>query len=144
MTSPSALIDSNILVYVFDAAHPREREICRKLMEECWRGRSRYAVSAQNLSEFYVAVTQKFENPLPREVAREFVELIVGFEGWTVLPVVAETVSRAIRIKDDYKIHYWDALLAAAMEQGGLRRILTENVSDFERVPWLEVENPLV
>ena len=138
-----ALIDTNLLIYIFDAANPRKRGICRKIAEDCFRGRSRYSVSVQNLSEFFVGVTEKVQNPVPGEVARSFVELIVEFDGWEVIPIDGRTVERAIEIRRDYSIHYWDALLASAMEGTGQRKILTENEGDFRRIPWLEVENPL-
>jgi predicted nucleic acid-binding protein len=143
MADASALIDSNLLVYVFDAVNPEKREICKGLVENCWRGRVRYAVSVQNLSEFYVAVTEKVEKPIPEEVAQSFVELIVQFDGWKVIPVNGGTVERAIGIGREYSVHYWDAMIAAAMEESGQRKILTENVDDFRKIPWIEVENPL-
>jgi len=144
MCDVPALVDSNLLVYVFDRGSPRKREVCRKLVEDCWMGRTRYAVSVQNLSEFYVTVTEKVQNPIPGEVAQDFVELIVEFDGWRVLTLDGETVRRAIRIKAEYGAHYWDALIAAVMDQNGLRRLLTEDEEDFKKIPWLEVENPLM
>lgn len=143
MNDASALIDSNLLVYVFDAANPEKRDVCKRIVEDCWRGRVRHAVSVQNLSEFYVAVTEGVQKPIPEKVARTFVELIVKFDGWRVLPLKGGTVERAMTICREYRVHYWDALIAATMEENGQRKILTENEDDFAAIPWIEVENPL-
>jgi hypothetical protein len=36
-------------------------EICKGLIDECWRLRKKYSISIQNLSEFYVVITKKKE-----------------------------------------------------------------------------------
>lgn len=56
MNDELALIDSNLLSYVFDRSEPEKRRICKELVADCWKGKRKYAVSVQNLSEFYVVV----------------------------------------------------------------------------------------
>jgi predicted nucleic acid-binding protein len=137
------LLDSNILAYVFDDSHPGKRDVCRHLVRRCWRGEAEYAVSVQNFSEFYVIVTEKVEKPIPREVAAEFVSLVIDFDGWRVVSIHGSTVARATEITGEHGVPYWDALIAAAMEENGIRRILTENEADFGPVPGVEVRNPI-
>jgi predicted nucleic acid-binding protein len=62
MNNDLALMDSNLLSYVFDKSEPKKRRICGELVADCWKGKREYAVSVQNLSEFYVVVTGKIEN----------------------------------------------------------------------------------
>ena len=85
-----------------------------------------------------MAVTERVENPIPKEVAKKFVDLVVEFEGWRVINFDGRTVSSAIRISIECGIPYWDALIAATMEENGIRCIYTED-EDFEKIPWLEV-----
>lgn len=136
-------MDSNLLTYVFDKTEPEKRKKCRNLIENCWKRREKYAVSVQNLSEFYVTVTEKVENPIPEEVAEKFVTLINEFDGWKVMDLDGQSVIRAIRINREHGAHYWDSQIAAVMERNEIKKILTENEEDFEGIPGIEVENPL-
>jgi len=141
MSDELSLIDSNLLGYVFDESEPEKKRICKDLTAECWKGNKKYALSVQNLSEFYVVVTKKIEHPIPENVAKRFIELIIGFQGWHVLNISAHTVASAIDICTKYDIHYWDALLTATMRENEVFGIYTED-SDFDKIPWLKVVNP--
>ncbi|NJD77953.1 MAG: PIN domain-containing protein [Candidatus Methanoperedens sp.] len=141
MNDELSLIDSNLLSYIFDESEPEKRKICKELASECWQGKCKYAVSVQNISEFYVVVTKKIQHPLPENVAKKFVELIMGFQGWSVLNIDARAIKSAIDISIKYNIHYWDALLAATMRENKVFCIHTED-GGFNKIPWLKVLNP--
>jgi len=142
MSDELSLIDSNLLSYVFDESEPQKRKICKNLTAECWKGKRKYAVSVQNLSEFYVVVTKKIQHPIPPKVAKRFIELIIDFQGWLILDINANVVKSAIEISNKYGIHYWDAMLAATMKENKVFCIYTED-GDFDKIPWLKVVNPL-
>lgn len=141
MNDELSLLDSNLLSYVFDESQPEKKRICKDLTAQCWKGKQKYAVSVQNLSEFYIVVTKKIQYPIPEKAAKRFIELIIDFQGWHVLNVNANTVTSAIDICSKYDIHYWDALLAATMRENKVFSIYTED-GDFEKIPWLTVVNP--
>lgn len=46
----------------------------------------------------------------------------------------ADTLLRAIDITFEYRIHLWDALIAACMKENDVVEIVTENKVDFERI----------
>lgn len=142
MRGELALIDSNLLSYVFDDSEPEKRRICAEMVAECWKRKRDFAVSVQNLSEFYVVVTEKIENPIPANLAKRFIELIIEFQGWHVLNYNENTIKSAIDISTEYSIHYWDALLAATMRENNVFCIHTENENDFKKIPWIKVLNP--
>lgn len=141
--SADSLIDTNILVYAYDTTEREKHLKCRNLVEECWRGKERYAVSLQNLSEFYVVLTNKVERPVSVETARERIGRIINFTNWIKINPGINTVLHAIDIAKEYNIHYFDALLAATMKEHEITKIHTENEADFKKIPWLEVVNPL-
>lgn len=141
MSDELSLIDSNLLSYVFDESEPEKKKICKDLIAQCWKGKRKYAVSVQNLSEFYVIVTKKIQYPMPEKVAKRFIELIIDFQGWNVLNINARTVASAIDICIKYDIHYRDALLVATMRENRVFSIYTED-GDFKKIPWLKVVNP--
>ncbi|MCX9084024.1 MAG: PIN domain-containing protein [Candidatus Methanoperedens sp.] len=137
------LIDTNILVYSFDASEPDKQMICASLIKKCWMREVSYAISLQNLSEFYVTVTRKIESPLPAEIAKKIISDIINFNSWKVIKFDDKTIMTGINICMKYNIHYWDALLCATMKHNGITNIITENIKDFVKVPWIEVVNPM-
>lgn len=143
MNDELALTDSNILTYVLDISEPVKSRICGELVADCWKKKRDFAVSTQNLSEFYVVVTKKISNPIPVRTARRYIDLIAEFRGWHVINYGASTIKSAIDISSEYGIHYWDALVAATMKENDIFCIYTENVKDFRKIPWLKTINPL-
>lgn len=143
MTAGPALIDTNILVYAFDADSGRKNFTAKELIGRSWRGKERYAVSTQNLAEFSVVVREKVAHPVPSDDVRQFLSLVMRSREWQVLGYTAKTIIRAHEIRDEYKLHFWDALLAATMEENTVRTIITED-AHFRNVPWITVQNPFL
>jgi predicted nucleic acid-binding protein len=143
MSDELALIDSNILSYVFDETETEKHKICNELVADCWKRKRDFSVSVQNLSEFYVVVTKKISNPIPAKIAKNFIELIIDFQGWHVITYDAQTIKSAIGISTKHGIHYRDALLAATMRENNVFSIYTENENDFKKIPWIKIINPI-
>lgn len=139
------LLDTNLLVYAYDTSKDdREKHrICKNLVAGCWNLDNELAISLQNLSEFYVTVTKKIENPIPAKDARDIIEDILSFKGWKKINYTENTILSAADTSSRYKIPYWDALLAATMRENNILCIYTENERDFKKIPWLEIANPL-
>ncbi|MBI5553225.1 MAG: PIN domain-containing protein [Candidatus Diapherotrites archaeon] len=139
MTGEPRLIDSNVLVYAHDAGEtekrPKAREIIQQsVMEDCGY------VSTQNMVEFYNAITKKIENPLQPEKARQILNDLN--EGFRIVQYGGKTILNAISVQMTYRIHFWDALIVATMEENDIQTIVTENEKDFKKVKWLKVINP--
>jgi predicted nucleic acid-binding protein len=141
MTESPALTDTNILVYAFDADSGRKHAVAKEMIGRSWRGKERYAVSIQNLAEFSVVVREKVAYPVPSEDVRQFLSLVMRSRDWQVLGYGAKTIIRAHEIRDEYHLHFWDALLAATMEENSVRTIITED-AHFRNIPWISVQNP--
>ncbi|MFA7303158.1 MAG: PIN domain-containing protein [Methanoregula sp.] len=141
MTGNPALIDTNLLVYAFDADSGDKQQAAQELLSRCWRHEMQFAVSTQNLAEFSAIVREKVSHPASGDEVRAFLYVITEFRDWTILTYGAETVIRAHEIRDNYSLHFWDALLVATMEENSIRTIYTED-KHFTRVPWLKRINP--
>jgi predicted nucleic acid-binding protein len=141
MTEPVALIDTNILVYAFDSANKHKHTVAQKIVADAFRGSARYAVSVQNLAEFSVVVREKVEQPLPVEDVCTFLGLVARSRNWLVLEYHAKTLQRAHEIRDEYRLHFWDALIVATMEENSVRTILTED-AHFRDIPGITVRDP--
>ena len=141
MTDNPPLIDTNILVYLFDAGTPEKRRISKDLVTACWRSEECYSVSVQNLAEFSVVVTEKVENPMPIEDIKRFITGIQNFDGWNVVSYGSKTILSAHDIRNRHHIHFWDALLVATMIEYGIDTIITED-AHLRRVPGITAVNP--
>ena len=141
MTASPALIDTTILVYPFDADSSSKHPVAMELVGRAWKGTARYAVSTQNLAEFSVVVREKVAHPIPSETVRKFLDLILRSRDWQILSYHTKTIIRAHEIRDECHLHFWDALLAATMEENSVRSIITED-AHFRSVPGISVQNP--
>jgi predicted nucleic acid-binding protein len=141
MDGSPALIDTNILGYVFDSREQEKRQISHDLLARCWKGEIQYAVSVQNLAEFAVIVTEKVANPMPSDIVQAFIHAIVAYDGWIKIGYSGKTIEEAITIQALNKIHFWDALIIATMQEHGLSHIYSED-RHLARVPSITVINP--
>ncbi len=141
MSDEICLIDTNILVYAYDESEGKRHEICKRLIDDCWSLKKKYSIAIQNLSEFYVVITKKIEKPVPMEMAKEIIGDIIEFQNWIVLNYDMHTILSAIEINMKYKVHYWDALIAATMRENNIFCVYTEN-GDFKSISWLKAINP--
>lgn len=136
------LIDSNILVYAYDKSEPKKREKAKNLLEKCWRKEKKFALSIQNLSEFFVAVTEKIEKPISKSKAHEIISDLIEFENWTILTFGSRTVLSAINYSKKSNVPYWDGLIVATMLENQVFKIYTENTKHFRKIKQITPENP--
>lgn len=137
------LIDSNILVYAFDSSEKLKHEKAKEILNKCWKGKHKYAVSLQNLSEFFVNVTKKIEKPISGEEGEKIVNNILEFDGFLKLEPKKETISKAIAISIKNNMNYWDSLIASAMIENQIFDIYTENTKDF-KINGIKTINPFL
>lgn len=135
------LLDTNILVYAFDKSEKKKHKISNKLLKRCFKGEKKFAVSVQNLSEFFEAVTKKHRKIVSKKDAKEIIKEMAMFYNLNIIKFDEKTVLSATEISEKYNMHYWDSLLAATMRENGISDICTENEKDF-KVPWLRIINP--
>jgi len=133
------LLDTNILVYAYDGTDIDKHITSKKIINKCLDGEYQIAISPQNLSEFFSVTTSK--SLLDKADAIKVISDIIVFPGWKKIGFDHITVLTAAKISDEYKMSYWDSLLAATMKQNSVLKIYTENTKDF-KIPWLVVENP--
>lgn len=129
-------VDTNVLVYLFDADAPDKQARAQELVRE---ERDCIVLSVQVLGEFYVTVTRKFAESLSHETAARAVD---AFSRFRVQPVHPETVSAAIRRSRSTLLSYWDALIVEAALNAGAGVLFTEDLQDGQRIESLQIVNP--
>jgi predicted nucleic acid-binding protein len=133
-------VDTNILVYAYDADAGVKRERAVETLSQHWdadTGR----LSVQVLQEFFVNVTNKLTTRIARSTAREVVS---AYAPWVRRPTTPETVLRATDIAELAQISFWDALIVAAAEEAGAALLLSEDLNAGQSIAGVRIVNPLL
>jgi predicted nucleic acid-binding protein len=133
--------DTNILYYAYDLAEPQKRRICKGSIEDVFSGKKRGIISNQILVELYNALTRKLGvDPVS---AGAVVDSFILSRNWVKLNYDHKTVKAAIATSRIFKSPFLDTLIAETMRANGISDIVTENESDFEGLPGINVHNIL-
>jgi predicted nucleic acid-binding protein len=137
----AALVDTNILVYRFDARFPGKQRAARDLLRKGIEADS-IRLPHQAIVEFFAAVTRPLGGSSilqPAEARRETEELLNQF---VVLYPNEEIVRTAIRGHATYQLSWLDAHIWAHAEYYGLDEIISEDFEDGRMYGRVRVVNP--
>jgi predicted nucleic acid-binding protein len=136
--SVRSFVDTNVLVYLFDADAPEKQARARELLAA--RGPAgELVISTQVLQEFFVTVTRKLEHPLSTESAEQAVRRLAAYP---VVTITVGLVLAAIAVLRAHQISFWDALIVAAAREAGCSELLSEDLGDGANLAGLRVSNP--
>ena len=138
MTGPD-FVDSNVLVYAYVSTDPRKQGIAKDIVRLAIVGEG--AASTQVLSEFASTFLHKFSPPARPEDLLQLLDILSPI---ALVPLDRGTVRRAIEARATYGIHFYDAMIVAAAERGGCRRILSEDLNAGQKYFQIPVVNPFV
>ena len=133
------LIDTNVLVYAYDASEHLKQERARQLLARLEATRTG-RLSTQILGEFYNTLTKKLRPTIPAADAEERVQYYVAH--WPILSLTAEVVLGAIRVVRHRQLSYWDALILSTAVVNGIETVLTEDLQDGQVIEGVRIVNP--
>ncbi len=131
-----AFLDTNILVYAYDADAGEKREIALGLVERAWLEPGKFSVSVQVLQELYVNLTRKGQT---HETASEIVHHL---SSWPVVENSVSLLHAALSVKARWQTSFWDALIVAAANQSGAPMLLSEDLNHGQNYGGCVVQNP--
>ena len=131
-------VDTNILLYAYDASAGERHEVARELVSDLGRSR-RGAISVQVLQEFYVNATRKVAKPLSPQQAQRRVETLGR---WTVHSPVASDVQAAGLLSQRHQLSFWDAMIVLSAERLGCDTLLTEDLNEGQSIGTVLIANP--
>ena len=129
-------VDTNVLIYFIDSRNTAKQSIARAVLANAI-GSRQYVISAQVLNEFANVALKKLgmtEDEV-RQCIEAFQHIHVVFQqsGWTV---------RALEIRKQYGLQFYDSLMLAAAEFVGCDEILTEDLNDGQIYCGVKAVNP--
>ena len=129
-------LDTNVIVYSVDRKDPTKQSMAREIIAKAVRGQE-YVISAQVLNEFSNIALLKLKMTIPE--VRKFVAV---FKLIRTVALDCAWTDRALTIKEQYGIQFFDALLLAAAESVGCDEILTEDLNDGQIYCGIKAVNP--
>lgn len=135
---PKTFVDTNVLLYAYDASEAVKQPVAQAALEMLWARRAG-TLSTQVLQEFYSVATRKLTMPMTRAEAREVVSL---YDAWPVVLLDPTLIVAATRVEEEYQLSFWDALVVEAARVAGSERLLTEDLQDGLVIAGVRIENP--
>jgi len=133
------LIDTNLLLYLYDQNHPARRSRAIEVLDRLeLMGSGR--LSVQNLAEFFSVSTRKLSPPMsPAEALRQ-VELFARV--WPVFDLTPMIVLEAARGVRDYRMSYYDAQIWATARLNQVPVIYSEDFNAGASLEGVRFINP--
>src|SRR5438552_2534725 len=124
-------LDTNILVYSFDARHPAKQKTAQGLIDRALSSHQGF-ISCQVVQEFLQVALRKFEKPLSIPEARSYLDDVLSplCEIFPAVPLY----HRALELKNETGFGFYDALIVASASEGGCNIFYSEDLQDNQRV----------
>jgi predicted nucleic acid-binding protein len=135
---PLSFLDTNVLVYAFDKGTSPKKRIAQRLMNELMK-EDRLRVSTQVLQELFITLTRKVSQPCS---SAEALALLEDLTAWPLMLVDYAAIRAAIRLADQAKLSFWDALIVVAAARTGAAVLYTEDMNDGQEVLGVRISNP--
>jgi len=132
-------LDTNVLVYAYDPSEPRKRQIAQNLVRRAVAGE--IAASSQVLGEFAATLLHKLK---PAAKPEDVMALIDALGPIKLVPIDGDVVLRAVQVRAQYGVHFYDGMIVAAAERGGCQKIWSEDLNAGQEYFGIAIENPFV
>ncbi len=139
--SAEVFLDSNVLLYTFDAGDLRKRGIARGIVLGAIDDHSA-VISFQVVQEVLNGLTRKLAPKMDAIDTTRYLESTLG-PLWQVQPS-AELYRSGLAIRARYQFSFYDSMIVAAALSAGCSRLLTEDLQHGQIVDGLTIENPFL
>ena len=134
--SGGEFVDTNVLVYAYDADAGPKGAAAQELLRRLFETRSG-ALSFQILAESYSVMTRKWR--MPSESAER---ILARYSDWVLHSPRHSDLIRASQLERKYRISWWDALIVNSAIQLGCQTLWTEDLADGQQYGPVTVRNP--
>ena len=128
--------DSNVLVYIAINQDAAKKKVAIQLVASAIENQSG-CISLQVLREVANCLFKKSNDSI-----EHIRETLSGFDALDCLDESRDLLDRAIEIKDEYGIQFYDALIVAAAEAAGCETLYSEDMGDGQIYGGILIVNP--
>jgi predicted nucleic acid-binding protein len=136
---PLILMDTNLLVYLYDQKHPGRQAQSQRVLEQLELSRNG-RLSVQSLAEFFSVATRKLSPNLTAGEALHQIDLFLRL--WPVFDLTPMVVLEAGRGVRDHHLSYYDAQIWAAARLNQVPLVFTEDFQDGRVLEGVRFVNP--
>jgi predicted nucleic acid-binding protein len=136
---PPVLIDTNLLVYLYDIQNVKKAAQARLVLDRLELTRSG-RLSVQSLAEFLHVSTRKLDPPLSWAEALNQVALFTRM--WPIFDLTPLIVLEAARGARDHGLAYYDAQIWAVARLNQVTTIFSEDFSNGQVLEGVRFVNP--
>ncbi len=134
-------LDSNVLLYQFDRKALQKQSVAREIIVNALTTRSAI-ISFQGVQETLNVLTRKLPVPMAElDVQDVLNNMLIPL--MRVMPSAA-LYTDALRIAQRFKFSFYDALIVAAAQSAGCKRLLTEDMQHGDVIDGLRIVNPFI
>mgnify|MGYP001595737690 CR=1 FL=1 len=133
-----ALIDTNVLVYAYAEDSPK-RPKAAEILGSCFAGKTKLALSLQNIGEFCDVALKKYKMDLA--TVQKITWQLLGYAGFIKVSYTESVLRNALQLVNIHKVGFWDAVLVATMKENAIETVYTEDAG-FSKVEGIKVVNP--
>ena len=131
--------DTNILVYAATDDDPRKRDIARELIGHAIEVNHDGCISTQVLQEFCNTLYKK-----TKRTKAEIDGMLDYFRELLATDVTIDLVRRAMAVKEEFGLQFYDALIVATAAKLGCHEIVTEDLNPDQTYCGMAVVNPFM
>ena len=128
--------DSNVIVYAQDTTEPWKRERAQTLICDAFADDTA-VISGQVLGETFVTLVKKLGFDV--EKTADEIRMLSQMK---VVEISSSLVLRALQIKIECQLSYWDSLIIAAAEAASCETVWSEDLNDGQIYGSVTVRNP--
>jgi len=134
----AVFVDTNVLVYLRDAANVVKQGIAQQWFESLWREQTG-RTSMQVLNEYYVRATRTVKQLRSPDEAWDDVQTLLA---WDPQVIDAELLQAGRDVQQRYRLSWWDSLIVGAAQLQQCPVLLTEDMQDGMMFGTVTVQNP--
>ena len=130
-------LDTNVFVHAYDPGDSRKQRIAQDLVRRALTGD--ILTSTQVLAEFAATLLHKME---PAARPEDVAAVLDALGPIRVVVPDGDIVRRAVDVRAEYGVHFYDGMIVAAAERGGCERIWSQDLNAGQKYFGIAVENP--
>ncbi len=135
----SFFLDTNVLIYTFDDRAPDKRDRARTLVSQALSTRQGL-ISYQVVQEFLNVATRKFERPMTRRDAAEYLDRVLA--PLCEVHSSIDSYRTALELQERWGYSFYDSRIVGAALAAGCERLYSEELQDGQQIGELTIENP--